>query len=184
MKIRNILLLMVVLVSGNTNAAMCPDLLKFEMKMLRSEEVVDFCESFQGQPLLVVNTASNCGFTPQFEGLEKLHQKYRDKGLVVIGFPSDSFNQEFDDEKKTAEVCYINYGVSFQMFSTSPVIGENANKFFQKLTRLTDVAPKWNFYKYLIDTDGKTVSVYSNFTKPAELEKEIEQIIDRGKSYP
>lgn len=180
MPIKMTLLLYTLFLSVSVNATTCPSLLKHKMTMLRSEKTVDFCESYMGKPILAVNTASNCGFTPQFEGLEKLHQKFKSQGLIVIGFPSNSFNQEFDDEKKTAEVCYINYGVSFPMFSTSPVIGDGANQFFRTLSAITGVSPKWNFYKYLIDVDGETVSVFSNFTKPIELEKEIDRLIKKN----
>jgi glutathione peroxidase len=144
------------------------------MRKLHSEESVNFCE-FKDKPLLIVNTASNCGFTGQFEELEALHQKYKDKGLVVIGFPSDDFFQEENDEADTAEVCYVNYGVTFTMLSTSEVRGDDANPIFKHLNAQTS-SPKWNFYKYLVSADRKTVQRFNSRTKPlsANLTQAIE----------
>ena len=156
----------------------CPELLHHEIKKLRSSETIDFCKSFQGKVILAVNTASNCGFTPQFKGLEALYQKYKDQGLVVVGFPSNDFKQEFDDENKTAEVCYLNYGVTFPMMTTSGVSGSQANSFFKQLSTKTDTSPQWNFYKYLISRDAKTVSVHSNRVTPSELATSIENLIN------
>ncbi len=155
----------------------CPKLLNHEIQALRSSDKIDFCKSFQGKVVLAVNTASNCGFTPQFKGLEALYKKYKDQGLVVVGFPSNDFNQEFDDEAKTAEVCFINYGVTFPMMTKSAVSGEQANPFFAQLTNKTKTAPQWNFYKYLISRDGNTVTAHSNHVKPADLEESIQSLL-------
>jgi glutathione peroxidase len=103
------------------------------MCKLRSSEQLDFCQAFQGNVILAVNTASNCGYTPQFKGLEALYQKYKDQGLVVVGFPFNDFNQGFDAPEKTANVCYINYGVTFPILGKSVVKGSSVNTFFQKL---------------------------------------------------
>ncbi len=156
----------------------CADLLNFKMKGLRSAEQVDFCKDYQGKVILAVNTASTCGFTPQFKGLEALYKKYKDKGLVVLGFPSGDFFQEFDTAEETAKVCYVNYGVTFPMFEKSAVRGEDANSFFQKLSSLADTKPKWNFYKFLIGRNGTSVEAFSNFTEPKELESKIEALLD------
>ena len=152
-----------------SNAAMaseCPPLLDYEMQTLRGGQTIKFCEAYQGKVILAVNTASQCGFTPQFKGLEALYEKYRDQGLVVLGFPSNDFWQEHTDAEKTAEVCYLNYGVSFPMFSKSAVRGKDANTFFQRLAQQSGSAPKWNFFKYLIDAQGKVVKVYPSTTTP------------------
>ncbi len=160
----------------------CPDLLNFKMNKLKSSESVDFCKAYQNKVILAVNTASTCGFTPQFEGLQALYEKYKDQGLVVLGFPSGDFYQEFDDAEETAKVCYINYGVTFPMFKKSAVSGSDANLFFKKLARLSDTRPKWNFYKYLVSKSGLSVASFSNFTKPEELESKIQALLASKKN--
>ncbi|GAA0789342.1 MULTISPECIES: glutathione peroxidase [Pseudomonadati] len=164
------------LFSATAFAASCPDYLNVEARKLHSQENVNLCELTQGKSVLIVNTASNCGFTPQFKALEALHQNYKDKGLVVIGFPSDDFFQEEKDEAKTADVCFLNYGVTFTMVATSPVRGSDANSVFEHLNAKTS-APKWNFYKYLVSSDGETVTQFNSRVKPdsEELKKAIEK---------
>ncbi|WP_446811991.1 glutathione peroxidase [Methylomonas sp. 2BW1-5-20] len=151
----------------------CPDLLNYKMTKLRSSEQIDFCQAFQGKVILAVNTASNCGYTPQFKGLEALYQKYKDQGLVVVGFPSNDFNQEFAEAEKTANVCYINYGVTFPMLEKSQVKGAAANGFFQKLSKATGQAPAWNFHKYLIARNGTAVTAFSSEVTPEQLDAKI-----------
>jgi glutathione peroxidase len=113
--------------------ASCPDVLNHNMQTLRSRDSVNLCQAYKGKPVLLVNTASHCGFTPQFKGLETLYQEYKDQGLVVAGFPSDSFNQEADSAEKTAEICYINYGVTFDMYAEIPVKEGEAHPLFAEL---------------------------------------------------
>lgn len=152
--------------SSYVAAEACTDWTNHELRKLRSTEVVSFCE-FEGKPLLIVNTASNCGFTPQFEDLESVHQKYKDQGLVVLGFPSDDFFQEEDDEKDTAKVCYVNYGVTFTMLSPIAVRGSDVHPLFKYLGDQAG-SPKWNFNKYLISADRKNITKFGSTTKPSD----------------
>lgn len=147
------------------NANQCPDVLKHMKRKLNSQEVVNLCNEYAGKAVLFVNTASKCGFTPQFEGLEALYTNYKDEGFVVLGFPSNSFAQEYDDETKTAEVCELTYGVNFPMFEPMPVRGDDADPLYAKLAEVTGKSPKWNFNKYLMDKNGN-VTHYGSRTKP------------------
>lgn len=151
----------------------CAPHLQFVAPKLHVTGDVDFCSEFKDQVVLAVNTASHCGFTPQFDGLEQLHQKYKDKGLTIVGFPSDDFRQESNDEKDIAEVCYVNYGVTFPMVSASSVKGDKANDFFQWLIAESGEQPKWNFNKYLIAEDGSVVTHFSSSAAPQGGELEV-----------
>ncbi|MGQ0698648.1 MAG: glutathione peroxidase [Panacagrimonas sp.] len=134
------------------------------------------CQSYGGKVLLVVNVASHCGFTPQYEALEKVYKTYKDQGLVVLGFPSGDFGgQEFEDEGKIEKFCKANFGVSFPMFGKTAVTGEQANPLFRTLTQKTGEAPGWNFNKYLVGRDGKVIAHFPSKTTPdgAELGKAI-----------
>ena len=177
MKILILLAGMLLFAQSAVSAEPCSDLLNYKMSKLRSSEQLDFCQAFQGKVILAVNTASNCGYTPQFKGLEALYQKYKDKGLVVVGFPSNEFNQEFDESEKTAKVCYINYGVTFPMLEKSAVKGAEANTFFKKLIQTTGQAPEWNFYKYLISRDGATVEAFASNVTPEQLDSKINSLL-------
>ena len=152
----------------------------FKAQTSRGTEI-DFSE-FQGKVLLVVNTASKCGFTPQFQGLEALNQKYKDRGLVVIGFPSGDFaNQELADGSKAEEFCQLNYGVTFQIMKKVHVIGAEADPVFKYLKSRTKgflgSRIKWNFTKFLISRDGETIKRYSPTTKPEKIESDIEAML-------
>lgn len=161
-------------------AAECPEFLDGEFKRLHSSRTVNLCAEHAGKPLLVVNTASHCGYTRQFAGLEALHRQYGPRGLAVIGFPSDDFNQEARDEQKTAEVCYVNYGVTFTMLAPSSVKGPRANPVFRALAASTQ-EPGWNFAKYLVSADGRRVQHFRSSVEPdsPELTRAIEQLLER-----
>lgn len=145
-------------------AADCPQLLQGELPRLRAKESIDLCQ-FAGKPLVVVNTASFCGFTPQFKGLEALYQRYKEQGLEVLGVPSDDFRQEADDSEKTASVCYVNYGVTFHISEAQVVTGADAIPLFKGLAE-QGKAPRWNFFKYVVDRRGKVLASFSSVTKP------------------
>ncbi|MBX8578298.1 glutathione peroxidase, partial [Pseudomonas cichorii] len=136
--------------SGAALAADCPPLLQGELPKLRSKENIDLCQRFAGKPMVVVNTASFCGFAPQFKGLEALSQRYKAQGLEVLGVPSNDFKQESGDGEETAKVCYVNYGVTFTMTEPQPVRGDGATHLFKVLAEQSS-APRWNFYKYVVD---------------------------------
>lgn len=131
----------------------CPEFLDVEMRKLGSKEKINFCESYSGKTLLIVNTASNCGYAHQFTELERLHQRYKEADLAVIGFSSDDFFQEEDDEDDAATICYDKYEVTFPVIATTSVRGENANQVFRALGEARGY-PTWNFNKYLVGADG------------------------------
>lgn len=140
-------------------------------------------DTFKGKTILVVNTASKCGLTPQFEGLEALNQKYKNKGLVILGFPCNQFaNQEPGDEKSISEGCVLNYGVTFQMFSKVNVNGDQAHPLFQYLKKelpgLLGKKIKWNFTKFLVDSNGRPVKRFSPTTKPEKIEKHLQKLLN------
>ncbi len=168
---------LVLLLSPLAQAA-CPDYLDNTMRKLHSKEEVNFCEAYADQPMLIVNTASHCGYTRQFSGLEAVHQRYRDQGLVVVGFASDSFNQEANDEAKAADICYENFGVSFTMIAPTSVRGDDANPVFKQLGSATE-PPRWNFNKYLVNRDGEVVAQFGSGTTPEsdELTRAIEELL-------
>ena len=145
--------------------ATCPPLLKHTVPRLQDDKPQDLCQ-YAGKVLLVVNTASYCGFTSQFEGLEALNARYSARGLVVMGFPSGDFKQEAADAKKTAEVCFNTYGVTFPMFATGPVRGADAQPIFRQLAQATGQQPSWNFNKYLVGRDGKPIAHWGSMTSP------------------
>jgi glutathione peroxidase len=147
--------------------ASCPAILDQRFNRLQDDAPQDLCK-YAGRVVLVVNTASYCGFTSQYEGLEQLYAKYAPQGLVVLGFPSNDFgNQEPGSSKQIADFCFNTYGVKFPMFAKSSVAGKNANPLHAELAKRTGTAPKWNFYKYLIDRNGNVVGNYSSLVTPS-----------------
>ena len=162
-------------------AADCPKLLNHQFTRLQDESPQNLCQ-YAGKVTVVVNTASYCGFTSQYEGLEKLYAKYKDKGLVVLGFPSNDFSQEPEDNKKIADFCYNTYGVKFPMFSKSSVAGKDANSLFAALGKAGAKAPSWNFNKYLIDREGKLAGSYGSMTRPSD--KDFVAAVEKALAAP
>jgi len=160
-------------------AQACPALLNHSYPRLQDDSPQSLCQ-YSGNVILVVNTASFCGFTPQYEGLEKLHAQYAKRGFTILGFPSGDFgNQEKDSNKDIADFCFNTYGVKFPMFAKSSVKGATANPLFAALTRDTGQAPKWNFHKYLIGRDGKVVASFPSQVEPLDklLTSQIETLL-------
>ncbi len=147
--------------------AACPALLQQTMNRLQDEKPQALCQ-YAGKVLLVVNTASYCGYTSQYEGLEALHAKYAPKGLVVMGFPSNDFEQEPGNGKEIADFCFNTYAVKFPMFSKTTVVGKQAAPLYLQLAKATGAAPAWNFHKYLIDRQGKPVASYASKVEPGD----------------
>jgi glutathione peroxidase len=163
---RFLLVLVSLLGAAGAQAATCPALLAREMPRLQDEKPQSLCQ-YAGKVVLVVNTASFCGFTSQYKGLEDLYAKYRDRGLVVLGFPSNDFGaQEPGSNGEIAKFCEGTFGVKFPMFTKTQVTGDGAAPLFKQLTAQTGQKPRWNFHKYLIGRDGKVIDQYSSMTGP------------------
>jgi glutathione peroxidase len=145
----------------------CPALLQQNFLRLQDEKPQALCQ-YSGKVLLVVNTASFCGFTTQYTGLEALHTKYKDRGLVVLGFPSNDFSQESGSNKEIADFCENTFNVKFPMFVKSSVSGSKANPLFKQLASTSGTAPRWNFYKYLVGRDGVKVSAFNSTVEPQD----------------
>ena len=169
--------------AGQTAAApavACPAILKHQFKRLQDDAPQDLCQ-YAGKVILVVNTASYCGFAGQFEGLESLYARLAPKGLVVLGFPSNDFGkQEPGESKETADFCFNTYGVKLPMFAKTAVVGKEANPLYVALAKASGRAPKWNFHKYLIDRKGRVVDNYLSLTGPDSpmLVGQIQQALD------
>lgn len=164
--------------AGNAGAAECPAFLDHDQRKLHSSATINLCDIASDRPMLVVNTASHCGYTGQFAGLEALHKKYQAEGLVVVGFASDDFRQEAATESEAATVCFKNFGVTFTMIAPGPVTGADANPVFREIIAQSS-APRWNFTKYLIDQDGKVVQAFPSRTRPddPELVRAVESLL-------
>lgn len=164
--------------AASAAAAACPAWLDHEFRKLHSSQSINLCKEFAGKPMVIVNTASNCGYTPQYKGLEAVHQRYQSKGLVVVGFASNDFNQETSDEAKSAEICFLNNGVTFPVMAATQVKGAGANAVFKELNART-TEPKWNFNKYLVSADGKVVKYFPSQTTPdsAEFTSAVEALL-------
>ncbi len=169
---------------AQSTAPYCSTLLSQTFPRLQDETPQNLCQ-YQGKVILIVNTASYCGFTSQYEGLEKIYSKYRDRGFVVLGFPSNDFgSQEPGSNKEIADFCKNTYDVKFPMFTKSSVSGEKINPLFKMLASKTGITPKWNFYKYLIDRQGNVNSSFNSLTKPTSdsITKSIEKLLQEKSS--
>jgi glutathione peroxidase len=164
--------------SAPDKQAACPALLQQSFLRLQDEKPQALCQ-YSGKVLVIVNTASFCGFTSQYEGLEALYARYKDKGLVVLGFPSNDFAQETGSNKDIADFCENTFGVKFPMFVKSGVAGKDANPLFKTLAAKTGTTPRWNFYKYVVARDGAVVASFNSLADPAsrsftaEIEKQL-----------
>lgn len=168
----------------SAGAALAADkLLDHRYRPLAGKTPVDLQRTYGGQVLLVVNTASKCGFTPQYEALEAMHAKYKDRGFAVLGFPSGDFKaQEFEDERQIQEFCTLTYGVKFPMFEKVHVVGENATPLYRALAAASGEAPKWNFHKYLLGRDGQVLASYGSRVEPDD--PQIVAAIERALRAP
>ncbi len=168
--------------AGASAAGACPALLDYTLPSLMDQPTA-LCQ-FRGKVLLVVNTASECGYTPQYQGLEALYRRYRDRGLVVLGFPANDFGgQEPGGNKQIAQFCEVNYGVSFPMFAKSAVAaGKGANPFYDALAARAGQRPQWNFHKYLVDRGGEKVLSFASAVEPGDrrLVGELERMLGEG----
>lgn len=149
-------------------AAECPPLLNHQFKTLQGDKL-DLCQH-QDKTILVVNTASKCGFTPQFDKLEKLYSQYKARGLLVVGFPSNDFRQELASNKEIGSFCKLTYGVKFPMVESGSVKGPQANPFFKQLKAASGQEPQWNFHKFLITDKGRVVNSFPSVTEPDDPE--------------
>lgn len=157
----------------------CSAALNFSFRKLSNAKRVNLCEEYQGKVILIVNTASRCGFTPQFAGLEKLYQNYKARGLVVLGFPSSDFgSQELSKEKDIAEFCQLTYGVKFPMFEKTHASQSEASPFYQTLGELSGEYPQWNFHKYLINKEGKLIASLASHVSPTG--KKLTDLIEKS----
>jgi glutathione peroxidase len=153
----------------------------YEVKTIKGQEVS--LESYKGEVLLIVNTASQCGFTPQFADLQSIYEKYKDEGFKVLGFPCNQFGgQDPGSEEQIEQFCSLNYGVNFPMFAKIEVNGENAHPLFQHLAKeapgiLGSKTIKWNFTKFLVDRNGKVIERYAPNTSPAKITSDIENLL-------
>ena len=156
----------------------CPVIIDQKFSNLM-DEPVSLCQ-FSGKVLLIVNTASECGYTPQYEGLENLYRRYREKGFVVLGFPSNDFGgQEPGSNKEIAQFCRVNYGITFPVFAKTAVVGKNANPLFRELAAKTGQPPRWNFHKYLLDRTGQPVAAFASAIEPEDrrITSQIEKLL-------
>ncbi|MBU26089.1 MAG: glutathione peroxidase [Gammaproteobacteria bacterium] len=182
MNLKKNILQAVVVVIGMTilkAKATCAPLLDHSARQLAGSQTDRLCKVYQGQVVMIVNTASKCGFTPQFDGLEALYGKYKDRGFTVLGFPSKDFgNQEYGSEQQTADFCRLTYGVQFPMYATTNAKKGKADPLFKGLAEAADGDyPSWNFHKYILDRNGNLIGSFGPFTGPSRLTRVIEDAL-------
>ncbi|WP_372971262.1 glutathione peroxidase [Marinobacter sp.] len=175
---RALIAVIFMLTSASVMAAECPAYLDQDLRKLHSSDSVNLCDVAAGKPMLVVNTASRCGYTGQFEGLESLHKEYGDQGLVVVGFASDDFRQEAATEEEAANVCFKNFGVTFTMIAPTAVTGNDANPVFRAINSQS-APPRWNFHKYVVNARGEVVETFPSRVTPdaPELRDAIDRVV-------
>ena len=164
--------------SAAAESSSCPTILDHKFANLM-DEPVSLCQ-FSGKVLLIVNTASECGYTPQYDSLEKLYRRYRDKGFVVLGFPANDFGgQEPGSNQEIAQFCRVNYGITFPVFAKTTVVGANANPLFRSLAAKTGKPPRWNFHKYLLDKAGAPIAAFESAVEPEDrrITAQIEKLL-------
>lgn len=167
MKLKSLKILSFVALLGASATVLAAGLLDVSYRPLSGKTPVNLKKQYAGQVLLVVNTASKCGYTPQYEGLEALHQHYAAQGFAVLGFPSNDFKgQEPGSEQEIQEFCTLTYGVKFPMFEKVAVTGDHATPLYKSLAQATGTAPGWNFHKYLIGRDGRVVANFPSKVTP------------------
>lgn len=168
--------------ASTTEDGTCPPLLRHTPLRLQDELPQPLCQ-YRSKVLLIVNTASYCGFTGQYQGLEALHTRYKDRGLVVLGFPSNDFSQEGGSNAQIADFCENTFGVKFPMFAKSRVVGADASPLYRELKAQSGEAPRWNFHKYLVGRDGKVAGSFGSAVEPGDprLLRAIEQQLDSGR---
>lgn len=175
LSIKNTLFAIACALASSTTLAECAGWMDHSIGKLHSQQTLDLCQLTEGKTVLVVNTASKCGFTPQFKGLQALYERYKAQDFIVVGFPSNSFRQAARDEEEAAEICYVNFGVTFPMTSTVSVRGENAHPIFKHLAEKIS-APNWNFNKYLVSSSGAVLGHFGSSVSPDS--KELTQAIE------
>jgi glutathione peroxidase len=154
-------------VQGTPTDSGCPAALNFTLRELGNDKEVNLCKTYLGKVVVIVNTASKCGFTGQFEGLEKLYSDYKDKGLVVLGFPSNDFaGQDPGSEQEIKDFCQQTYGVKFPMFEKTHAAKASASPLYQTLGEMAGEYPAWNFHKYVLNTKGELIGSFSSFVTP------------------
>lgn len=167
--IKKLTLLIAALISMEAFARECSPLLDFDVRALNDKAMLNLCEAYQGKVIMIVNTASKCAYTDQYESLEKLYEQYKGDGLVVLGFPSNDFGQqEPGNEYQIKSFCRTTYGVKFPMFAKTRVAERHADPLYRKLASAAGTYPKWNFHKYLIDRNGDLVASYRSAIDPLD----------------
>lgn len=169
-------------VQAENAASACPPTLDVEKRLLAEDQTLNLCDAYQGKVILVVNTASKCAFTPQYDGLEALYRKHKEDGLVVLGFPSDDFRQEYRDEQQIQDFCRLTYSIEFPIFEITSVRKGTEDPLYRQLASQSGEYPRWNFHKYLMARDGRVVASFPSQVAPddPDLVRTIEQLLEEA----